>query len=129
MRSDVFKFSTLMIFGLLFVLTLGWWMTPSGLPKMVLCPSLFFFNVECPGCGMTRAFLHLARGHFAQAWQLNHASVPLYFFLWSVLGVETLSVLNPKKPLNRAYYRSVTPWLMAGILVLLAGGWVAKTFL
>lgn len=33
------------------------------------------FGVPCPGCGMSRALLALARGHIAEAWQLNHMSL------------------------------------------------------
>lgn len=32
------------------------------------------FGVPCPGCGMTRALVALARGDFQAAWQLNHGS-------------------------------------------------------
>ena len=35
----------------------------------------------CPGCGVTRALIAIARGHYREAWRLNPAAfaVILYF--------------------------------------------------
>jgi hypothetical protein len=37
-----------------------------------------FMAMNCPGCGMTRAFICLARGDFAGAWHFNPTALPLF---------------------------------------------------
>jgi hypothetical protein len=36
-----------------------------------LCPSKRFLNLECPGCGLTRAVQHAIHFQFEEAWNLN----------------------------------------------------------
>ena len=43
-----------------------------------VCVSQQQFHVECELCGMTRAFIAIAAGHFGQARQLNSGSLLLY---------------------------------------------------
>ena len=38
-------------------------------------------GLDCPGCGMTRAFLFISRGRFADAVALNPASIPAYLIV------------------------------------------------
>jgi hypothetical protein len=42
-----------------------------------ICPSKRFFNVECFGCGMTRAVMHLVHLDFDSAIYYNKASLIL----------------------------------------------------
>ena len=39
-----------------------------------MCPSYNLFNVECPGCGITRATMHLIHFQFKEAWAFNKLS-------------------------------------------------------
>lgn len=41
--------------------------TPSTDPATAFCLSRRFFRLPCPGCGMTRAFAHLAKGEWSAA--------------------------------------------------------------
>ena len=41
----------------------------------VICPSKRFLNLECPGCGLTRAVQHAIHFQFAEAWRLNRGIV------------------------------------------------------
>jgi hypothetical protein len=38
-------------------------------------------GVDCPGCGLTRSFIHLAHGRAKQAWELNPVSLGLFAFV------------------------------------------------
>jgi uncharacterized protein DUF2752 len=40
---------------------------PSNDPSGAICLSRRLFHLPCPGCGMTRAFAHLAKGEWAAA--------------------------------------------------------------
>ena len=62
-------------------------------------PSLCLFHrltgLDCPGCGMTRAFLRLAHGDVAGAWHLHPFSIPLLLFMLAL-------AFAPKSWLERA---------------------------
>jgi len=50
-----------------------------------ICISKTVFDVECFGCGMTRAVQHLIHFQFEEAWHFNKLSfivTPLIIFLW-----------------------------------------------
>jgi hypothetical protein len=37
-------------------------------PLPETCPSRSLFRVDCPGCGLTRSFVHLAHGDLGASW-------------------------------------------------------------
>ena len=45
--------------------------TPSGDPSTAVCFSRRLFHLPCPGCGLTRAFAHLAKGEWGAAFLLH----------------------------------------------------------
>ncbi len=65
------------------------------LPNVVLpesCPSRIYFGLDCPGCGLTRSFIHLAAGHLAASfashrvgWLLALAVLGQFPYRWFVL--------------------------------------------
>lgn len=67
---------------------------PSGDPSSALCLSRRLLHLPCPGCGMTRAFAHLAKGEWAAA-MTDHPLVPviaLEFILgWVAWGAALVS--------------------------------------
>ena len=47
------------------------------------CPAVLITGLPCPGCGMTRALLHLLHFDFAGAWQIHpFVYVILIFIIW-----------------------------------------------
>lgn len=50
-----------------------------------ICPSKRLFNIDCPGCGMTRASMHLIHFDFDSAVYYNalcFVVVPILAFFW-----------------------------------------------
>src|SRR5512134_3286274 len=64
---------------------------PSGDPSGAICLSRRLLHLPCPGCGMTRAFAHLAKGEWSAALALHPLApvVALETLLgWLVWGME-----------------------------------------
>lgn len=69
--------------ALLAPMMLAPWLIPEGVLLAVAgkCRSAHHEAKPCPLCGMTRGFLSIARGEWAEAAGRNPASVPLYLSL------------------------------------------------
>lgn len=51
------------------------------IPLPESCSARILFGFDCPACGMTRAFISISHGQFANAWQFNPASFVVYAFV------------------------------------------------
>jgi hypothetical protein len=119
-------FPLLIIFS---VLTLGWFVQPSQISSIPLCLFKFVFHVDCPGCGLTRSFLVLSRGHIMEAVRFNPAGPLIYllfiaYFIEGVirLGKPDFSLLLPPR-LAKSYSLIVVLVLIAQWLVKLSVEW------
>lgn len=91
------------------------------------CTSRRLLGIDCPGCGMTRAFISISHGQVARAWQLNPASIVVYLFVavqipWHAIQIWRLR--NHRRPIqwNWVY---LTP---IAVVVALMISWVWKLF-
>ncbi|TAE51137.1 MAG: DUF2752 domain-containing protein [Bacteroidetes bacterium] len=67
-----------------------------------LCPSKAFFNIECLGCGMTRAVMHLHHLQIEEAMYYNPGVVAVFpglVILWGVWVWKSMRKLEllPKR--------------------------------
>jgi len=62
-----------------------YWLESHQLP----CMYKKFLGVECPGCGMQRAFIELLKGNFAESIKIFPALIPM-IFLVLFLGAHLL---------------------------------------
>ena len=76
---------------LLVMAPVGLWMLPADFfdseSGFIICPSRALFNVECLGCGMTRAIMHFHHFQFDDAIYYNRGSFVIYpalVALWAV---------------------------------------------
>lgn len=76
--SDAITLPRLFIGALVLAAAFTWIM---GLPAdglaLLPCPVLWTTGLECPGCGMTRACIFLARGDLASSYELHPFALPL----------------------------------------------------
>jgi hypothetical protein len=99
-----------------------------GLPGWP-CPFFKLTGVPCPGCGLTRACLLLARGDL-QASIRFHAFAPVFFVLMAILIVGTLlprSVTEPfiKKAETLERQTGITLIILSGLILY----WLARLVL
>lgn len=53
----------------------------------VMCPSRIYYGVECAGCGLTRATMHLLHGDWLEAYYYNglvFVTTPILALLWGI---------------------------------------------
>jgi hypothetical protein len=67
----------------------------SAMPET--CTSRRIFGIECPGCGMTRAFISISHGQFSRAWQFNRASFVVYFFVAVQIPWHSIQIWRLKR--------------------------------
>ncbi|QDV24990.1 hypothetical protein Q31a_33120 [Aureliella helgolandensis] len=66
------------------------------------------FGLDCPGCGLTRSFIHLMHGNFSAAWQLSPAGILVFAYTWLQIPLALLGVgshLSPFEPSRRLLSR------------------------
>jgi hypothetical protein len=76
---------------------------PSGDAASALCLSRRLFHLPCPGCGMTRAFAHLAKGEWSPALR-DHPFSPLLalegILGWGAWGVAIAAARPLRLPIR-----------------------------
>ena len=96
------------------------------IPLPESCGSKVWFGIECPGCGLTRGFIHLSRGEFWRAWQLNRVSWLLALALLAQFPYRLWSL----RQINRhGAPRSAWPtWIGGSLVAILISNWLLKLF-
>jgi len=70
-----------------------------------ICPSKVFFDFECFGCGMTRAFMHFHHFEFSEAIYFNWGvlwAFPMIFIIWllwvvrAAIRLDFINLYNSK---------------------------------
>ena len=64
-----------------------------------ICASVLLFDIECYGCGMTRAIMHFIHFDFKKAIEYNKL-VTFVFPLLTLLWIKMVSILFKKKLLK-----------------------------
>lgn len=80
------------------------WILPSDFfddSDVILCPSRLFFNIECFGCGMTRAVMHMHHLEIEDAIFYNNGVVvvfPALVVIWAMWVYKAARQLRLFKP-------------------------------
>ena len=75
--------------------------------ELILCPSRAIFDIECFGCGMTRAIMHVHHFNFVEGFYYNYLSFLVYpalvfiWFKWLSAVLKRLQLM-PQKFLKKS---------------------------
>ena len=95
-------------------------------PLPPACMTQQLFNAKCPGCGLTRSFIHLAHGRWDAAWSVHRLG--WLIFLAAVLQIpyRLASIYRAKPP----FAGSRAPvWFARTLIALLFGNWLIEILL
>ena len=95
----------------------------TAIPSM--CSTRVLTGIDCPGCGLTRAFVSISHGRFLEAWQFNPASFAVYAFVAAQIpwhSIQLWRIARRRRPLesNLVYLAPI------GLVVILMANWLIK---
>jgi Protein of unknown function (DUF2752) len=97
----------------------------SSHPLPPACMSQTLFGVSCPGCGLTRSFIHLAHGDWRGSWHTHRLGWLLAMAVVMQIPYRLAAMrLDKDKPLGR-----FLPWAFSlTLIVLLFANWILQRF-
>mgnify|MGYP002625485895 CR=1 FL=1 len=97
-----------------------------NIPLPSVCQFRNVTGLDCPGCGLTRAFVSIAHGRIAEAWQYNAASLLVFAFVLLQIPYRLIQIWRIRSGHRELYM----PRTMNAILLIVAGAiflqWVVK---
>ena len=95
----------------------------SRFPLPDLCLSRLAFHSDCPGCGLTRSFIHIFHGRWHEAWQMHRLGWLLALITVLHIPYRLLALRTPQGlPLGKVFPQA----LLWGTAALLCANWLAK---
>jgi hypothetical protein len=98
-------------------------LVPQVAQAPVVCLWRRVTSLPCPSCGMTRAFVALAHGHWDQAVAFNAAAPLIYFTVWVIAGLALAETCLARDLLARTW-RASRRYVIVAILPLMATAWI-----
>ena len=91
-----------------------------GYPIPESCVSKVWFNCECPGCGLTRSFIHLAHGDWSQSLRTHRVGWLLAFAVLAQFPYR-LFLLSTPDNISSPHWSRWFGWLLITALI---GNWL-----
>lgn len=89
------------------------------------CASRSLFDLDCPGCGLTRSFIYLAAGRFFDSWSANRIGWLLLLAVLIQIPYRLLALNKIDRGQEAPFANWHTPF-SAILIVALIGNWVLK---
>jgi Protein of unknown function (DUF2752) len=94
----------------------------TGYPLPTACASRSLLGIRCPGCGLTRSFIHLSEGDWRASWRSHRLGGLLAAVVLWQIPCRLLALLRSSPPTIPACWRSA---IVVAIVVLLIVNWLA----
>lgn len=79
-----------------------------------------YFNIECPGCGLTRAFQSIINFRFLEAIEHNILSIPLFIIILIINIILIYDILTNKTIIEKFFHKSTKYYKLIIILLILS---------
>ena len=89
--------------------------------KTSLCPFFYLFNIPCFGCGLTRGFICVLEGKFAEASQFHILSIPLFVSIvlyFMIFVVDIILLKDNISKVNRFLTKKFTFTILVIIIII-----------
>tara|TARA_R110002072_G_scaffold13481_1_gene56736 strand:+ start:200531 stop:200971 length:441 start_codon:yes stop_codon:yes gene_type:complete len=96
-----------------------------GVPLPESCLSRGWFELDCPGCGLTRSFIYLAAGRIADSWSANRVGWLLLLAVLLQFPYRAMALRNLAHGYEQPFSRWHTPF-SAILIVALISNWLLK---
>jgi Protein of unknown function (DUF2752) len=94
----------------------------TGYPLPTACASRSLLGIRCPGCGLTRSFIHLAEGDWRASWRSHRLGGLLAAMVLAQIPYRLLALRRSAPLPIPARWRSA---MVAAIVALLVLNWLA----
>jgi hypothetical protein len=91
-----------------------------------VCWSRRWFDISCPGCGLTRGLVSTMHGDFAAAWDYNPAVFAAIVVLVYQVGFRSVQTVQIRRVLRERplLRRGIGGWMFWGVLAAMLVQWV-----
>ena len=103
-----------------------WGGDSTGMPP--LCIYRRLFQVECPGCGLTRCFVSAANGNVSQAFTFHPVGLLLFGLAVAQIPYRAWQIGRLLRGKDDISAHAWAPWLAGTLGVLLIGQWAVRMF-
>lgn len=83
-------------------------------------------SLDCPGCGLTRSFIHIAHADFAGAWRYNAAGFLMFAFVAAQIPYRSAQLWRIRRGLPELRWWRVGNWALAIATTALVVQWIAR---
>lgn len=100
------------------------------LPEM--CTMYSRLGLDCPGCGLTRSFIHMSAGRLGEAWRLNPVGIPGYIYVAFQIPIAAIHFVpmswgqrlrNSKLISNWGW---LNQWMFVALMIALPAQWIIR---
>lgn len=91
-----------------------------------ICQFKNLTGIDCPGCGLSRGFIHLAHGDFAGAWKFNPAAALVFVFVVAQIPYRSAQLWRIYRGQPELQWRRIGNAAIAVLAVALISQWLVK---
>ena len=99
------------------------------IPLPGVCTHKRILGMECPGCGLTRCFISMARGDFPRAWAFNPTGVFLFAVVVVQIPYRSLQIWRVRRDLPEVRVRRFANGILWLLVVGLFLQWILRSLL
>ena len=97
-----------------------------GKPLPELCYMRRYAGLDCPGCGLTRAFISIGHGRFAEAWRYNPAAMLIFPLIAAQVPIQLVQYTRARRGLPELRAPLITQVVLGIVITSLVAQWVLR---